>query len=369
MPRTAAPDDEFVGIGFAKDSRTIWNTNLERPWWTDEAVDGEPWLPMAPGKLLARDMEFTGKAKLRSGRSLERICVLYDSSDQLVLRADIANEVFSGLPPTELQLHPVELSDAKGLLGTNWRHVDIRTRHPLDRDTAKVTYYDNAPPHFGMPRRVLRIAWSMERAPGSSITRVGELPTIMCARRTIVARLTDLTEGAIVEVLTKYAKPKLAEEVIMDGFLRYYDQEPPRLPNAPSAKAAASAFWSAYDGRKIDRAAVMKSPHYAFWLAALIDKRPAPDTRAAACLHPYYAAAYARDIDGKPREDTRRAACGHPYAAANYVRDVDGREHPETKRAVEDAETYEEALSVANAIKAWRKKPGGRGTVTTRRKR
>lgn len=343
-------DDDWVGIGFASESPATIATNLERPWWTDEVADEEPWLPMAPGKLVARDMEYEGKGKLRNKGVLDRARVLFHSSDQLVLRADVADAVFGKLPESEVTLHPVELVDARGSLGNDFRAVEIHQRHPLDRDAAKATYFGNTKPHAGMPRHVSKVAFGEDRAPQASIVRLGEFPTVMCAKGSIVAQLSDLTRGAIVEVLSG-TKSKAAEDVVIDGFIRYYDQKPPPLPNAGAAAGAAAAFWQAYSGSEIDREKICASPHYAFWFAALIDGA-SDDTRRAACAHPYYAVVYARDVDGGPRDDTRVSACAHPYAAANYARDVDRGPHQRTRAAV-DGQTYEAALAVAEAIDAW----------------
>lgn len=358
-------NDDWVAIGFASESPTTLATNVERPWWTDTAVDEEPWLPMAPGKLVARDMEYEGKGKLRKKGVLDRARVLFHSSDQLMLHAEVADVVFGTLPASEVTLHPVELVDARGSLGSDFRLVEMHMRHPLDRDAAKVTYFGSAKPHAGMPRHVAKLAFGDDRAPHASVMRLGEFPTVMCAKRSIVAQLSDLTAGAIVEVLSG-AKAKDAEDVVIDGFIRYYDQKPPALPNAGAAAGAAAEFWRGYSGSPVDREKICASPHYAFWFAALVDG-VSDDTRRAACAHPYYAVVYARDVDGGPRDDTRTAACEHPYAAANYARDVDRGPHPRTRAAV-DAATYEDALEVAKAIDAWGVKHKQRSPARTKPK-
>jgi len=341
---TSAPET-FVALTYDWDAPSCASATLELPWWNDDVSPDAPWFPIGRGVHVVNDV-----------RPKERVRALYSATDKLILRRSAVEKLLAPhVERGELALHPVRLEDAKGTERDDWVLAEVLHWFPADRDATDALYHRPGTGHAGLMKRVKRVAWGEGRAPRHAIVRLGEFPTMICASKALADALYDVTKGAIIAATPPYDGKKInkeLEEIEMDGPLRFYREDPPPLVISASAAAAAgAAFWQLYAGGAAAnaRAGVCKHPHYAYWLARVVDRAASDDTRAAACKHPYYALLYARDVDKGPRDDTRSAASRHKWAAINYAGSVDRGPHPVTIKAGKGAD-YDAVLEVAKAL-------------------
>jgi hypothetical protein len=284
------------------------------------AVEGAPqafyeWelsLARAPRAVLtARDP--ANHAGLRK-RAPKIVALERSRFGDLILRRSLVEPILGDLGPDELVLHPVRLVDKAGLIDDDFVLLDVRAVVPLDRRAARATFRRPDRPSASFVLAVQSYAWSEERRPRPRIFRVGEAPRCIVVEAELLEQLSRATKKAVV-ALADHAgiDPSSPMSSSLDG-----------LPEPDGDDAAEESFWTLYRGAgdAADRARVLASPHYAYWLARLVDKKPAEDTRRAACKHPFYATEYALFVDGAERPDTRAAAEGHWLTAIHYLHHV-----------------------------------------------
>lgn len=219
-------------------------------------------------------------------------------------------------PEWGLDLRRVRVAFEDQVLDEDWAILEPTTTWPMDRDASEATWACPSNPHgsFAKGLRVLR--FGVGREPPAAAVRIGDLPSLVAYRAPVVLALQDACGPSLARHLdfaSLFTRPLVSQG----------SSTPPLGPDPADAAQAASSFWSILGGTQASREVVCRSPHYATWLARLVDRAPGDDTRAAAMRHPDYAAAYAYFVDRGPRDDTRLAAAANSGGATFYAQHVD----------------------------------------------
>lgn len=292
----------------------------------DEPSDYDPERPLGPGKVRVFDERGT-RAKWRKRKDFGKVHFIETQPAAWVLRRSIVGRAFEAIPSSEVTLAPVEVCDDEGVIDDDWILLDVRALFPIDRDAAVATYANPSNPHASNLLEVERFAWRPEREARYAMFRTAECPGVIFARSDLFKRLAAVLGKLVVGV-----EPPYAPEEYTGGapvFTSTWTPDPfgvlPEIPSSPDeARRAATAFWDAYAGH-VARARVLESPHYAYWLAKVVDGAPRDDTRHAACAIPFYALMYARDVDRGATDETRRSVKQHEATALVYEMLFEGR--------------------------------------------
>lgn len=259
-----------------------------------------------------------------------------DVDSVFIVRRSLTEQIFAPLveagevvlrPAHVYRAHPSKkLAWKKGILDDDFVFVDVRARFPADRAKQEASAFGGAPPYSSILRWVPSHDFGDDRAPRFSLFRVGDESSVLLASDSLFAALKRALGPAIRE---GGSGPRF--------FLLDASSSPPIPASADAGAAAADAFYRMYrtgKSRKADREAALASPIWAYWLALVVDRAPADDTRAAACRHPHFAYAYARDVDGGAHALTRKAVAKDKAAATEYAVHVDHAVHPSLRDAL-----------------------------------
>lgn len=308
-----------------------------------------------PGLVECRLELWGGRKKKPTLQLLAQCQALRTHFGAWIVRRAVAQSAFEGVCPRELSLTPTAVTIDGQIVDRDWVFLDVRALLPLDRDASKLEFELADNPHGSAPTPdTLREARWGERGTSSySVFRCGDFPQLVFTSSSICAKLEALTGGRIAaasmpfgcdESLAANSGKEPINSSMTFSYIRGVFHADPA-----AAKDAANAFWALYAGGTDDSArdAVLQNPHYAFWLAMVIDREPRADSRSAACAHARYAVAYARYVDQAPSNETREAAAKDFGAALSYLAQVELADHPELQRAAMREgrrDAYEEAL-------------------------
>lgn len=231
-------------------------------------------------------------------------------------------------PAHVYRAHPSKkLAWKNGILDDDFVLVDVRARFPADRaKLAESAFAPGAAPYASMLKWVPAVDFGKDRAPRFSMFRSGDESSLLVTTTKLFAALQKALGPAVRE---GGSGPRF--------FLLDASSNPPFTETAAEGKAAAEAFYRMYSACKsstADRKRALASPIWAYWLAVLVDGKPADDTRAAACKHPFFAYAYARDVDRGPHAATRGAVAKNGDAAREYALHVDRAVHASLRDAL-----------------------------------
>lgn len=243
-----------------------------------------------------------------------------------IMRRRVVEPVLARVPADELRLHAAALVDGRGTIDDDWVMLDIRATYPIDRDASTARYQFPANPHASSIEALDELRWSPGNEPPYAIARVGEYPHLTIVRRDVFALLAKAVKKVITQAVPPYSSDDW-RPIDNVNTITTWQSDPCRettpIPSSPSvSKRAADAFWRLRAGEKARRGDVLASPHYAYWLARLVDREPRDDTRTAACAQAFCAWIYARDVDTAPTPDTRRAARGNAAVARLFATTV-----------------------------------------------
>lgn len=258
-----------------------------------------------------------------------------DVDSVLIVRKSLTSQVFAPLVEAgEVVLRPAHVYRAhpskklgwnKGVLDDDFVFVDVRARFPADRAKLDPSAFEGAP-YSSILEWVPKVEFGKDRAPRFSIFRVGDESSVLLATPQLFAALKKALGPAIEE---GGSGPRF--------FLLDASSKPPVKTTHEAGAAAADAFYRMYHAGKsvaADRKLALASPIWAYWLALLVEREPADDTRAACCAHPHFAYAYARDVDRAPHVTTRKAVSKDRDAAREYAVHVDRAVHPSLRDAL-----------------------------------
>jgi hypothetical protein len=148
--------------------------------------------------------------------------------------------------------------------------------------------------------------WSPGTPPPHRAFRLAEIPGCVYVDTELADALATATRS-----VGRFAG---GDRIPADWYLMFPDMQQ-RAPLPPEPRFA-RAF---HEG---DRAAAVKSPRYATWVARSIDGAARPDTRRSAQREPWWAAAYAVLVERKATPAADRAVAADPDAAWLYARDA-----------------------------------------------
>jgi hypothetical protein len=227
------------------------------------------------------------KKATATARNAARANALHAGRGEWLVRRSLAAPIFDGV--AGVTLRDVSLQD--------WVYLDVTAEWPMDRAASQATW------EKGFLKELRALAWS--RPPPARIFRVGEAPQYVFLEAPLAQALSKATRGAL-------GTRVLGEQELRDNTVaRAPSSEMAPLDPAPKSEAA---FWAGGA-----RAEICKSPHWAYWLARAVDRKPRPDTRRAAQAHPFYAAMYAIHVEKKPSPAAEKAAAGNYFGAMAYA--------------------------------------------------
>jgi hypothetical protein len=298
ITRRPADDHVFFRFEGAPDEVSTFN-ELELPWPpTRVTVVDSARPPLAP--------------------RAHRVRAVNPGRGQLVLRRSCVEPVLRDVPAEELVLRPVTLVDSKRRpLDDDFVYLDVRLMVPMDRESSDADWTVRGSPSGSFAKKVRSLAWSTARTPKPRIFRLGEARRCVVADAALVSALEKATAGAVGPL-----KPPFRDQAVEVFPGESSLDRLPKIDVSPKdALAAEEAFWSMYRAGPDEslRAVACKSPIHAFWVALLIDGRPADDTRMAASRHSFYAAMYVRYVDRGPNEVTERSAMTNLTGGAFYT--------------------------------------------------
>ena len=347
---------EFVPVTLMASHKGVVPGEIVFPWGT--TVDKLDW-GLRPRAVVAKHLIFKGRPPKR-GRESSILAV--DVYGQLVVRRSLLEKVLAKFPTERLDFVPAALFEQDELLDDDFAMLDPKLLFPIDRDASTVEWAAPDNPHGSLAKAVRALSWGEGRAPDVTAFRLGEEPQILLLRRGVAEALSKATQQALVIATSPYPgrERPFSLERLPNVLVQYEEHgvEAELAPWQPAGDAArsAQAFWELWAGRgdASHRALALQSPHYAFWLALLVDRGPRDDTRRAALRHPHHAYRYANQVDGCARDDTRIAASRVPLLASLYSRFVDRGPHEVTRQGVAGsdwASEYDNGL--AEAERGW----------------
>lgn len=353
---------EFVPVTVMRTDKSVVPGDIVFPWGT--TIDKLDW-GIRPTSLKAKHIIFKGR---RPKRGREASILAVDVYAQIVVRRSVLQKVLAGFPDERLEFVPVALFEEGELLDDDFALLDPKLLFPIDRDASTVDWAAPDNPHGSLSKVVRKLQWGNGRAPDVTAFRLGEQPHIILMRRNLAEALEKATKQAIVIATAPYPGRERRFSIDREpNILVQYQEhgvEAQLAPWQPADEAALSgqAFWELWAGRgdATTRALALRSPHYAFWLARLVNLAPADDTRQAALQHPHYAYRYANQVDRATRDDTRLAASRVPLLASLYSRFVDHAAHDMTRQGVAGtdwAAQYDK--DIAEAQRSWALATGG----------
>lgn len=329
-------DSAFVAITLMPSDKSVVPAEVVFPWGS--SVDKLDW-GIRPTSLVAQHLIFKGRQPKRGRQST---ILAIDVYGQIIVRRSLLTKVMAAFPAERLAFIPVALFEEGELLDDDFAMLDPELLFPMDRDAAVAEWADPANPHGSLVRVVRQLEWQHGRAPDATAFRLGEQPQILLMRRAVAEALVKATKQAVVIATAPYPgrerrfglgpQPRILAQYQEHGV----EANLPAWQPPQQASASAQAFWQLWAGPQDAgaRALALQSPHYALWLALLVDRGPGDDTRQAALRHPLYAYRYANLVDKGPRADTRQAAAQVPQLACLYARFVDRGAHEVTRLGV-----------------------------------
>jgi hypothetical protein len=165
----------------------------------------DPDLPW-PDELRTWLIAHKGLKRLRGSARLAKLQQL-ECGAHWVLRRSCAEAIQARSPAGDVALISAPLCDADGYLDGDWVLLDVRARHPLDRDAALFTPTTPGAPHASLVASIERIRWSHQNTPRSPLFRVSEEPGILCAHADTADRIRKLLGRWVVTLEPPYDRP------------------------------------------------------------------------------------------------------------------------------------------------------------------
>jgi hypothetical protein len=316
-----------------------------------------PWLrpddPLPPGPFSVFPAKGPDVNLAKGVAWANAICV----SSVLIVRKSLAEPILRKLVESGdvvlrdvrvMRAHPRKNLDWKsGTLDDDFALVDVRARFPADRASLPENAWEKQG-KGGTYASLLEwvppeATFGKGHAPRTPMFRVGEQPSLLFTEKKLFEKLDRALGGALRE---GEMGPRFG---MLDAFT-----EPRFEETAADAEAAANAFYRMYAAERSSakgRKLALRSAVWSYWLARLVDRAAAEDTRAAACTHPFYAYAYARDVDRAPHDLTRRSVRSDTCATKEYAIHVDRGVNDVTRKALGYDATRVELEADANAAR------------------